>query len=90
MPKKNLNDKGELENFDKNNPAMLEYSERTEWRERLIMTWAKAISLVVFVIAVMIILFICAWKVTDKSEIFHTLLPLVSSVLSFIVGRKTS
>ena len=28
MPKKNLNDKGELENFDKNNPAMLEYSER--------------------------------------------------------------
>ena len=88
-PKKDVNN-GKLENFDKNNPAMLDYSERTEWRERLIMTWAKAISLVVFVIAVMSILVICAWYAPDKQEAFHTVVPIISGILSFIAGRKIS
>lgn len=69
---------------------MLDYSERTEWKERLIMTWAKAISLVIFVVAAMSILGLCAWYAPNKQEAFHTVVPIISGVLSFIAGRNIS
>ena len=85
--KKDKIDDTVLEKLDLNGSAILQHSEHTEWKERIIFAYAKAISLVAVVSLGMIILLICAFRVEDTGIIIHTITPVISGVLSFFAGR---
>ena len=68
-------------------PELLEFSERTEWQERMITAKAKAFALKVLVIGGMIALCICAWRADNTSETIRAVMPIISGVLSFFAGR---
>ncbi len=68
-------------------PELLEFSERTEWQERMIVVRAKAFALKVLVIGGMITLCICAWRSENTSETIHAVMPIISGILSFFAGR---
>ena len=78
-----------VNSLDVNNAQILEHSERTEWRERLIIARAKAVSLVVVVLFAMACLCICAFRMDNPETLIHAVTPVISGVLSFYAGRKS-
>lgn len=80
--------KQQLNNLDVSSHELLEHSERTEWRERLIIAWAKAIALGIVALAVLISLCICACRIDDVKIMVHELMNVIIGIISFYAGRK--
>ncbi len=67
--------------------VLLEHMERTEWKERRIIVYAKSAALVILVLGVMIAFCIGACRAENTLEMMKILMPVVSGVLSFLAGR---
>ena len=87
--KKEKIDNHSTENLNLNGEAILQHSERTQWKERIILAYAKAVSLVALVVIGMATLFICAFRINEYDTLIHTLSPIVTGILSYFAGRSS-
>ena len=87
--KKEKIDSYTIEKLNLNSSAILKHFECTEWKERIIIAYAKALSLVSLVLIGTATLFVCAFRTDDYNTFIHTLSPIVTGVLAFFAGRSS-
>lgn len=64
-----------------------EYDERTFWRNERILTWAKAISMVIIVATCSVALILLIYD-KQNASLLEKILNIFACVLSFLAGRS--
>ena len=75
--------------IDKEDPVLLSYKERTEWKERHIEAYTRSAINVILAVGIMMAIIIAVSRVGDTLEMIKAILPIISGVISYIYGRKS-